>query len=403
MTGVAIFRAAKLQRRGAAAMARHALRDGKPVANAVPGAPPPAVLAGASSSREVVARLDTLISAAKAAGQVYRANNVATMDLLFTTSHNGALKSKADQDSYFRRCLEWVRAKWPTAEILTAVVHRDETTSHVQMLMAPLDERGYFNAKKLMGGPAAFGHHQDDFWEECGKPFGLERGEKGSKAKHIPVKTFYAHAAGVLPDKSIELEPVPPPPERGWKTVLSGEYKAAKEKREAVIQRNNSKTKKLIQQSRQLRSLHPEILERQADKYRESVRLQKLSSENLEKEKKIKAEVSELTVFAKKHAAEITEAISHTQTQAYIRDYDQLSKKAGAFYVAKLSQQLGIDLVPGKGLIDQARRGLGIAGAGASLLALQRLDEAAEAAGIVPIGRQLGDQNDQVDDWQPHG
>ena len=184
--------------------------------------------------------------------------------------------------------------------------------------------------------------------------------------------------------------------------MLSGEYQKQKENREAVIQRNNSKKKILIQQSRSLRSLHPEILERQAEKYRESLRLQKLTSENLKKEEKIKAEVSELTAFAKKHAAEITEAISHTQTQAYIRDYDQLSKKAGAFYVAKLSQQLGIDLVPGKGLIDQARRGLGIAGAGASLLALQRLDEAAEAAGIVPIGRQLGDP-EQVDDWQPQG
>lgn len=402
MPGVAIFRADKLQRKGAAAMARHALRDGKPVPNAVPGAPPPEVLAGSSSSRELVTRLDTLIAAAKAAGQVYRSNNVAVMDMLFTTSH-GALKSKTDQDSYFQHCLAWIRSKWPTAEILAAPVHRDETTSHMQVLMAPLDERGYFNAKKLMGGPAAFGHHQDDFWEECGKPFGLERGEKGSKAKHIPVKTFYAHAAGVLPDKEIELEPVPPAPESGWKTVLSGEYQAAKKKREAVIQRNNSKTKLLIQQSRQLRSLHPKILERQAEKYREAVRLEKLSSENLKKIDGEKKEVKQLITESKTHLKEIEAAIEHTQTQAYIREYDQLSKRAGAFYVARLAQQLGIDLVPGKGLIDQARRALGISGAGASLVALQWLDEAAEAAGCVPIGRQLGDQNDQVDDWQPQG
>jgi len=378
-------------------MAKHALRDGKPVANAIPGAPPPEVLAGSSSSRDLVARLDELISTAKAAGQAYRANNVATMDLLFTTTH-GALQSKADQDSYFRRCIQWVRAKWPTAEILTAAVHRDETTPHLSVLMAPLDARGHFNAKALMGGPAAFGYHQDNFWEECGKPLGLDRGEKGSKAKHVPVKTFYAHAAGVLPDKDIELEPVPPPPQKGWKTVLSGEYQAAKEKREAVIRRNNSKTKLLIQQSRSLRSLHPKILERQADKYREAVRLEKLTSDNLKKIEAEKAEVKQLLSQAKKHAAEVNAAIEHTQTQAYIKEYDQASKKAGAFYVARLAQQLGIELVPGKGLIDQARRSLGITGAGASLLALQRLDEAAEAAGIAPISWNLEQEQDEPEE-----
>lgn len=397
MPGDALFRAEKRQRAGARAMAKHALRDGKPVPNAIQGAPPPEVLAGHSTSRALVQRLDTLIEAAKAAGQEYRANNVASMDLLFTYTRAALNDSKADQDTFFQLCLAWVRAKWPTAEILTAAVHRDETTPHMQVLMAPLDERGYFNAKKLMGGPTTFGYHQDSFWEACGQPLGLGRGEKGSKAKHIPIKTFYAHAAGVLPAKEIELEPVPPAPKRGWKTVLSGEYQAAKEKREAVIQRNNSKTRTLIQQSRQLRSLHPKILERQADKYREAVRLEKLSSENLQKIESEKAEVKQLISAAKQHAAEIETAVSHTQTQAYIRDFDQASKRAGAFYVAKLSQQLGIELVPGRGLIDQARRGLGISGAGASLVALQRLDEAAEAAGIVPIGRQLGDQDQDQD------
>jgi len=378
-------------------MAKHALRDGSKVANAIPGAPPPEILAGFSSSSELVSRLDALIRSAKAAGQAYRANNVATMDLLFTTTHDAL--SRHEQDSYFKRCISWVRAKWPTAEILSAAVHRDETTPHMQVLMAPLDERGYFNAKALMGGPAAFRYYQDDFWESCGKQLGLERGEKGSKAKHIPVKTFYAHAAGVLPDKNIELETVPPAPKRSWKTVLNGEYQVAKQKREALIQRNNSKTKLLIQQSRSLRSLHPKILERQADKYREAVHLEKLNSENLKKIESEKAELKQLITAAKQHAAEIDAAISHTQTQTYIREYDQASKKAGAFYVARLAQQLGIKLVPGKGLVDQARRGLGITGSGASLVALQRIDEAAEAAGIVPIGRQIGE--DEAENWQP--
>lgn len=400
--GYAIFRIAKRKtQRSAAAMSAHALREVE-VPNAVAGAPRPEVLAGARTTPELLTHLRAGVVQAKALGgpQGITKASVQVLDLLVTTSAaDTARMGKAEMDAYFRLALEFIAAKFGgMANILTAAIHRDETTPHMQVLVMPLDrETNRFSSSKMIGGPAGMSKLQDTFWETCGKPFNLARGEKGSKAKHVPVKAFYAHAAGVLPDSHIELETVPDAPKRGWKTVLSGEYQKQKENREAVIQRNNSKKKILIQQSRSLRSLHPEILERQAEKYRESLRLQKLTSENLKKEEKIKAEVSELTAFAKKHAEEITAAISHTQTQAYIKDYDQLSKKAGAFYVAKLSQQLGIDLVPGKGLIDQARRALGLQGAGASLVAIQRLDEAAEAAEIVPIGRQAGQNADDYD------
>lgn len=401
MPGVAIFRAEKRQRGGAIAMAKHALREGKPVPNAVPGAPPPDVLAGAATVAELVAMLDTLIESARASGQRWRANNVATVDMLFTYTHGG-IGPKEDQDTYFQRCLAWVRSTWPTAKIILAVVHRDETTPHMQLLLAPTDAKGHFNAKQLMGGPGAFRGHQDRFWEAAGRPHDLARGERGSKAAHVPVRTFYAHAAGVLPDKQIELEPVPPAPEKSLKNLMNGEYQSAKAKREEIINRNNSKTKTLINHSRQLRALHPSIIERESEKYRKTVHLEQITSQNLKKIETEKAEVKQLIAESKTHLKQIEAAIEHTQTQAYIREYDQFSKRAGAFYVARLSQQLGIDLVPGKGLIDQARRGLGISGAGASLVALQRLDEAAEAAGCVPIGRQIGDQ-DQDDQDHPAG
>lgn len=402
--GYSIFRIAKRKtQRSAAAMSKHALREVE-VPNAVAGAPRPEVIAGARTTPELLMQLRAGIDTAKALGgpQGFTAASVQVLDMLVTTSRADAARmSKAEMDAYFRLALEFIAAKFGgMANILTAVIHRDETTPHMQVLVMPLDHHtNRFCSSKMIGGPAGLSKLQDQFWETCGRPFNLARGEKGSKAKHIPVRTFYAHAAGLLPDKEIELEQVPPPPESTWKSRLSGEYQAAKAKREEIIKRNNEKAKTLINQSRQLRSLHPEILSRQADKYRETVRLEKLSLENLKKIDGEKKEVKQLIAESKTHLKEIEAAIEHTQTQAYIRDYDQLSKKAGAFFVARLAQQLGIDLVPGRGLIDQARRGLDIKGAGASLLALQRLDEAAEAAGCVPIGRQLGDQNDQVGDW----
>lgn len=406
--GYSIFRIAKRKtQRSAAAMSKHALREVE-VPNAVEGAPRPEVLAGSRTTPDLLVQLRAGIAQAKALGgpQGFTTASVQVLDMLVTTSRADAARmTKAEMDAYFRLALEFIAAKFGgMANILTAVIHRDETTPHMQVLVMPLDHQtNRFCSSKMIGGPGGLSKMQDAFWENCGRPFNLARGEKGSKAKHIPVRTFYAHAAGLLPDKEIELEQVPPAPESTWKSRLSGEYQAAKAKREEIIKRNNEKATTLINQSRQLRSLHPEILSRQADKYREAVRLEKLSSENLKKIDGEKKEVKQLITESKTHLKQIDAAIEHTQTQAYIREYDQYSKKAGAFYVARLAKQLGIDLVPGKGLIDQARRGLGITGAGASLLALQRLDEAAEAAGCMPIGRQMGDQQEQADDWQPQG
>lgn len=384
-----IFRVEKRDSTAAVAMAKHALRDGVRVPNAIPGAPPPEVIAGLSRSGEVIQRLTELVKAARARKQAWRANNIAMLDMIFTYSH-GAIKSKEDQDNYFKKCIEWVEKEWPTCVILCAAIHRDETTPHMQVLVAPIDQKGHFNAKKLVGGPAQYSMRQDSFWENCSKQFGLERGEKGSKAKHVPIRTFYAHAAGQLPDSALELEPVPPAPDKNWPDVISGVYAEKKKAREDIIARNNEKTKLMNQRSRSLRSLHPVLLAREAEKYREAVRLEKLTSEKLDAIKKKEADLKLTIAESKTHLKEIDSVISHTQTMAYIREYDLASKKASAFYVAKLAQQLGIELIPGRGLIDQARRGLGLVGAGASLLALKRLDEAAEAAGCMPIGLQIG-------------
>lgn len=391
-----IFRVEKRDSTAAVAMAKHALRDGVRVPNAIPGAPPPEVIKGLSKSGEVIQRLTELVQAARARKQAWRSNNIAMLDMIFTYSH-GAIKSKEDQDNYFKKCIEWVEKEWPTCIILCAAIHRDETTPHLQVLVAPIDQKGHFNAKQLVGGPTQYSMRQDSFWENCSKQFGLARGEKGSKAKHVPIRTFYAHAAGQLPDSALELEPVPPPPVKNWPDVISGVYAEKKKAREDIIARNNEKTKLMNQRSRSLRSLHPVLLAREAEKYREAVRLEKLTSEKLDAIKKKEADLKLTIAESKTHLKEIDSVISHTQTMAYIREYDLASKKAGVFYVAKLAQQLGIELIPGRGLIDQARRGLGLVGAGASLLALKRLDEAAEAAGCMPIGLQIG-QDDQDQD-----
>ena len=54
--------------------------------------------------------------------------------------------------------------------------------------MVPLDEKGKLNCRALLGGSRyRLSELQDDFAAAM-KPLGLERGIKGSKAKHTEVR-----------------------------------------------------------------------------------------------------------------------------------------------------------------------------------------------------------------------
>ena len=57
--------------------------------------------------------------------------------------------------------------------------------------VVPLDERGKLNCKKFLGGKKLMSEMQDDFAQRVGQNVLLQRGIKGSKAKHQRVQRFY--------------------------------------------------------------------------------------------------------------------------------------------------------------------------------------------------------------------
>lgn len=124
--------------------------------------------------------------------------------------------------AYFESCLEFERSR---GKVINAVIHFDETTPHMQTATVPivdvpvmeckqkteLDENGEeviarykkgkskgtpiyertpktdengqvimqkgLSAKTVFGGKVKMSREQTRFWEQCGKPFGMERGE----------------------------------------------------------------------------------------------------------------------------------------------------------------------------------------------------------------------------------
>jgi hypothetical protein len=232
------------------------------------------VLAGAKTTPELMAKLHAGIALAKLKGgpQGYTKASTPVLDILVTTSADDTKRmGKAGQDDYFRRALTFIADKFGGMDnVLTAAIHRDETTPHMQVLVMPLDRTtSRFSASKMIGGPVDLSQLQDAFHQACGEPHGLLRGEKGSRAQHVPVKHLYAAmgAGGEVPT----FVPVPPAP--GMTDRLKPGYAAKKQAHADALAANETARKKLAGQAKTGRMMHPAMIARQAEKYRETVRL----------------------------------------------------------------------------------------------------------------------------------
>ena len=118
-------------------MAKHALREVK-VANAVPDAPKPSVIAGAATVAAILERVAQLKAAAIAAGQRWRKDQVESLDVLVTSSRQDMQRMTVEQqDSYFRKSLDWLARRFG-GETNTApfFVLRSSTPEFVHSVLA---------------------------------------------------------------------------------------------------------------------------------------------------------------------------------------------------------------------------------------------------------------------------
>lgn len=145
-----------------------------------------------------------------------RKNAVHGLEYLITASP-GALSamSAEDQNQYFGDALLFLEARHGAENILSAVIHRDETSPHLQALVIPIDEKGKLNARGFIGGKETLRQIQTDFAELVADRFGLERGKELSQAKHTTLREYYA-LANQKPEPELDL------PERK-KGLLKGE------------------------------------------------------------------------------------------------------------------------------------------------------------------------------------
>ena len=97
--------------------------------------------------------------------------------------------TREEMEKYFQDCLNFHVREYCQGDpkrLINAVVHLDEQTPHLQIASIPLveDEKGlHLSAKIIMGNRAAYRLRQDRFYDEVGKAYDLERGERRDPAE----------------------------------------------------------------------------------------------------------------------------------------------------------------------------------------------------------------------------
>ena len=87
------------------------------------------------------------------------------------------------QKQFFADCTDFFSERYGKENVVSAVVHLDESTPHLHFNLMPVTG-GRLCAKELFDR-TALRDLQTDFYETVGKKYGLERGKEGSTAKHL--------------------------------------------------------------------------------------------------------------------------------------------------------------------------------------------------------------------------
>lgn len=115
-------------------------------------------------------------------------NNVGCYEFMVTYSPEADI----DPAAYFDRAISWLEKEFGAENVVSVVRHNDETTPHIAAYVVPIDpDTGRLNARRWTGGKALCSALQTRFWEHTGRDYGLERGVKGSQAKHMTIAHWY--------------------------------------------------------------------------------------------------------------------------------------------------------------------------------------------------------------------
>lgn len=206
-------------RAGVAARAAHNLRQhsAAPRADAERSAKNKTI--GAQTVPDVLAALDARLAALPKPPQK---NAVLVVELMLAASPDW-FAAGGKPGRFASEALEWAYAKFGKENILTASLHRDEKTPHLQILLTPIVEiKGVakLRASHYFDGPEKMRDLQTEFAarvEKLGLKRGIERKPGEPIKRHTTLKEFYKFAEQIVEraKKAYQAPAVPALPARG--------------------------------------------------------------------------------------------------------------------------------------------------------------------------------------------
>jgi hypothetical protein len=184
-----------------------------------------------------------------------RKNAVLSIEMMLAASpewFNAGTQAEQDRrrDAWRDLSVAWLRDTFGEQNVVAAVLHRDESTPHIQALIVPIDERGRLNARHFIGGDRRRLAKLQDSYAEKLAALGLDRGIRGSVAEHQEVKRWYAQSQEVSRDvtqtiaAAVEIEPPP--------TVVARPREYARQQQERVVAAVAPRMEALAQKAEQL-------------------------------------------------------------------------------------------------------------------------------------------------------
>ncbi|WP_223269827.1 MULTISPECIES: MobV family relaxase [Nostoc cyanobionts] len=127
-----------------------------------------------------------------------RTDAVYCVELLLSASPSYFRPDCPTQAGYYepQKLDNWVEAthQWLAdgygSRIVRAELHLDEATPHIHAYFVPLDDDGQLRCNHFFDGRQKIQQFQDSYYDMM-RLIGLERGIKGSRAKHQDIKDFY--------------------------------------------------------------------------------------------------------------------------------------------------------------------------------------------------------------------
>lgn len=142
------------------------------------------------------------------AGQSPRKNAVLAMEAILTTSPEFFENASAeDKKKWLATSVDWLKREYGK-NLVSAVLHLDETTPHLHAVILPIDQRGRLNAREMFNREHL--RHVQQSYPGALKDLGLQRGIERSRATHVDVKKFYGALRQPVP--AIQYRPLPPVP-----------------------------------------------------------------------------------------------------------------------------------------------------------------------------------------------